>query len=96
MISREIYSAKLYLETSILLEKQNIVHKDNPRAPRYQTDKYYITTSARLYTIPELDTFLNHCISSVQNRAENELKLHSPMTIRRQDRPKNDGTPLKV
>ena len=25
---------------------------------------------------------------------ENELKLHSPMTIRGQDRLKNDGTPL--
>ena len=72
MIGRDLYSAKLYLESSVLLEKQNIVHNDNPRAPRYQTDKYHITTSARLYTLDELDSFLNHCISSVQNRAENE------------------------
>ena len=27
---------------------------------------------------------------------ENELKLHSPMTIRRQDRPNNDGMALST
>ena len=88
LLARGLYSARMYMESSVIIEKQSPAHINNPRAPRFQTDQYHITTSAHLYTIPELDSFLNHCISTVYKRSENEQARveGSGWSIRRVDR----------
>ena len=67
--ARGIYSARMYMNATLCIEKQ-IIGQNNQST--IQSDKYHITTTARLYTIPEIDSFINHCmpVNSLQSPVE--------------------------
>ena len=70
LVARGLYSARMYMNVSLSIEKQIICQNNKSNI---QSDKYHITTTAHLYTIPEIDTFINHCIETVYKRSDSEL-----------------------